>query len=474
MKSFESGKSSDRFGLTVLNRWLDGGRRHPMLWFSLTFAGSLLVAGCGKDTSTSSSTADVKAQPAAYRQMSPQQYLRQVFDRYRRAESYHDMAVARLSYTSGSQTETKLAPLQVSYDRDQLFVQAYDIQILSDAKGLMAWIRDPQTNNFDGQVLQTEPLRQRPTVQWIFQDPILRELVAAGLAGPPPQLEWLFSTDPMKQLFRPEHRFSFGNAEIIDHRRCRSVKVRADSEDYQFWIDEDSGIIRRIDFPEVVATAVSGQASLRMQLTMDLLAATFDAPTQALNANPLPPEPRYVTQLVPLPPLEPTENIGKQPEKFTAKTRDGRIAVTDHGSDREATILIRYAGDEQSMLFVVAMQQWHSHVPENLLTKFRVIVLSPPELAGRLAQQISLPIAVDQDDQIARALDLAPAALAIQDSFGRIAWVQSDLSQTGIARLGAIVADVIQGIDVPGRLRHQWQQQQDAYEQALKRVAVSR
>ncbi len=434
----------------------------------------VLLTGCGNPPQASSPATEVKAQPASYRQTSPEQYLRGVFDRYRSAESYHDRGVVRLDYSVGGQAETKMAPLHVWFDRNELYVQAYDVQIWSDARGLMAWINDQQTDNFDAQVLRTEPLRRRPTVEWLFADPILREQVAAGLAGPPPQLEWLFAADSMKELFRREHRFSFDDSDTIDSRRCRSVRVQADSEIYRFWVDEDSGIIRRIGFPSVVAAPVAGQPPLRMELTMDLVGAAFDSPTQTPDAKPLPTEPRYVTQFVPLPPPEPARIIGTHPDNFSAKTRGGRITISDQGSDRDATITIRFAGDPLSIAAVATLQQWHRQVQENLLTKIRLVVLAPPELADQLAKQIALPIAIDQGDQIARALDLAPGALVIQDKSGRIAWMQSDLSQPGVVTLGAIVADVIQGVNVPSRLRDQWQEQQDAYELALTKVAATR
>lgn len=432
---------------------------------------AVILTGCGRPTESVQTKNEVKAQPASFRQLSPDVFLGQVFARYRTATSYQDRAVASLAYTSGGKTETKSAPLNVWFDQDQLYVQAYDVQIFSDSKGMMAWIGDQQPNNFDAQVLRTASTTRRPTTEWLFDDPILRNQVAAGLAGPPPQLEWLFSKEPMKALFQRDHRFTFEQPRMVGNRRCRVVQVEADREMYRFWVDDEFGLIRRIDFPSMMAPAVAGRPPQRITLMLDLVGASFDGSKQTPDIKPLPNEPMYVSRFVPLPPVAPPKNVGNRPAAFREQTSDGQITVTERGSDRDATIAVRYAGDEQSIAAVATLQHWHAQMPESLLRKVRLVVLAKPPLADQLAQ-VSLPVIIDRDDTVAKALNLAPGALAIQDKSGRIAWVQSDLSHASIISLGAIVADIGQGIDVPSRVRGQWKEQTDAYQEALRKVSV--
>jgi hypothetical protein len=95
-----------------------------------------------------------------------------------------------------------------------------------------------------------------------------------------------------------------------------------------------------------------------------------------------------------------------------------------------------------------------------------------PAVADRLLKKTSLPIVVDPDDAAADSLNLASGGLAIQDGSGRIAWVQPSVSTPDLVSLGAIVADVIQGVDVPNRVRQQWRQQIAAYQETLRQVTV--
>ncbi len=415
---------------------------------------------------------EVVAQAISHRRHSPQQYLSGVLAKYRNATTYHDRAVIRLEYPTARGTGTKTAPLRVWYDRDQLFVQAYDVQLLSDSNGTMAWIDDQATNDFDSQVLRTGPIHGRPTIESLLADPILRDHMVSGIAGTPPQLEWLFSEETMKLLFRSEHRFAFDNAEIIDNRSCSVVRVQANQELYRFWIDQTSEVIRRIDFPVMAAPAISGQAPVAMTLTLDLVAASFSSPNRAPDVKPLPDNARYVSEFVPLPPVEPPKNLGLHPRPFEVRTSDRRIVVSEKGSGRTATLVVRYAGDERSNVAAATISYWHSQIPADLLSKIDVVVLADEAMADPLSRQISLPIVIDHNDDAARALDLAPGTLAIQDRSGQIAWMQSDLSTSGLVSLGAIIADVIQGIDVPSRVHQQWRQQADAYQDALSAVAV--
>ncbi len=441
----------------------------------LSLIGGILLplVGCGGPTETAESRQAIQAKPVSRSQVAPDVFLSQVFARYHSATSYHDRAIATLSYSSGGKTESKSAPLHVWFDRNQLYVQAYDVKIFSDAEGMLAWIGDQPSNDFDSQVLKTGSTGRRPAIASLFSDPILRDQIAAGLAGPPPQLEWLFSTEPMQPLFRREHRFSFDRPESIGGRRCRIVRIVADREQYRFWIDEEFGIVRRIDFPLMTAPPVPGRPPLQMTLTMDLVDASFDASRRTPDVKPLPTEPKYVSRFIPLPPTALPKIIGQSPSSFRAQSADQSITISDDGSDRDVTIAFRYAGDERSNASIAVLQRWHAQMPKSLAPKVRLVVLSEPALAAQIAKQVSLPVVIDQQDAAARALDLAPGALTIQDDGGRIVWVQTDFSHAGMVSLGAIVADVIQGIDVPSRIAGQWKEQIDAYDEAIRKASVN-
>ena len=248
--------------------------------------------------------------PRSVSHSSPRELLASIFSRYRNAASYHDRGVVRLSYESGGREESRVAPMNVWLNQNQLYVNAYDVHLLSDAGSLTAWVLDGASRDFDSQVLRVETKSQRPTIDALFPDPLLADRIAAGLAGPPPQLEWLFAREPMKLLFHGDHQFEFGPSKMVDRRLCRSIHVHAENELYVFWVDETAGIVRRVNLPPVVANPNVGEEIQTMSLSLELNDASFDVPRYDPDIKPLPPNPRYVRQFTPPETLSdaPTQN----------------------------------------------------------------------------------------------------------------------------------------------------------------------
>ncbi len=254
--------------------------------------------GCDRPASRAAQVVEDDA-PRSVSHSSPRELLASIFSRYRNAASYHDRGVVRLSYASGGREESRVAPMNVWLNQNQLYVNAYDVHLLSDAGSMTAWVLDGASRNFDSQVLRIETKNQRPTIDTLFPDPLLADRIAAGLAGPPPQLEWLFAREPMKLLFHSEHRFEFGPSETVDRRLCRSIHVHAENDLYVFWVDETAGIVRRVNLPPVVASPSVGEEIQTMSLSLELNNASFDVPRYDPDIQPLPPNPRYVRQFAP-------------------------------------------------------------------------------------------------------------------------------------------------------------------------------
>jgi hypothetical protein len=412
----------------------------------------------------------VDAHSASFRDTSPQQSLAAVFARYRSAASYHDRGIVRLGYTIDGQRESKIAPMRIWFDHDQLYVEAYDVKISSDVHSLTAWINDPDTSDFDSQVLRLPPIGRRPTLEALLPDPILAKRVSGGLAGPPPQLEWLFARDPMKQLFHAPHRFEFGDSRRVGDRLCRNVRVHAGSDLYQFWIDEGSGVIRRVDLPPVAAPPGPGEAVQMMSLSLELKDATFDTPQFGPDVQTLPERPKLVRQFVPLPPMEPPAILGSRPPSFQVTDTTGQLTITDRGADRELVMLVRYCGDQRSLDSVMMIAQWNAGMPDSLRQRVRAGVLADPRASDLVPPNLGIPIFIDPGQAAARSLELEPGGLLILDRRGEVAWSQSSLSpvtEGQMVRVGAIVGDLLNGVDVPRRVREQWEDQVTHYRQIL-------
>ena len=111
-------------------------------------------------------------------------------------------------------------------------------------------------------------------------------------------------------------------------------------------------------------------------------------------------------------------------------------------------------------------------MPRLLRRRVRFVVLVDQAALETLPQETGIPTALDQGSQTARALGLSSGSLAVLERDGRIAWIQPELTPQAITTLGAIVADVLDGVDVPGRFRDQWNAEYAAYQRALREVAV--
>lgn len=443
---------------------------------------AILAGGCGKRTKEAESAGirsahrGVEVSDASLQTPSPRQYLELVLAHYRDARSYHDRGVVRLEYQDGEQRESKTAPMQVWFDHDRLYLEAYDVRLWSDGDFFTAWIRDAESDNHDSQVLRIPAISGRPTIKMLLTDPILTERLSAGLAGPPPQLDWLFAGRPMAELFEAKHRFEFGDALAIDGRLCRGVRVHAGPELYQFWVDETKGVIRLVELPKIMAPPAPGKAFQPMSLSLELIDPVFGQPGPGPDLAPLPQQPKYVRRFVPLPPPEPAALLGTRSPPFRLVDAKRKRTVSHRSAEGACTMLVHFAGDPQSVESIRAIDQWNTKMPDALKPRVRIAVLVDPPLAALVPPDLDLAV-VEDDDQLAQKLALGPGGLLILDAGGRVAWTQPVLppaAPQALASLGAILGDILDGVDVPARLRAQWSDQVSEYHRALQGASLRR
>lgn len=427
--------------------------------------GALIVAGCSSSTDSSSTI------PSTYEGMTAAEFLQVVFGEYRKADSYRDRGQVRLTFNVGEKRRVETAPLNVWYDREALYVEAYDVRLKSDQTAFVAWIKDPTTADFDSQVVRTAPLSNAPTVHDLLSDAVLSEKISAGLAGPPPQLEWLFAMEPMKRLFAEEHTIEFSEPSAIRNVQCQVVRVQADDELYRFWIDPSERVIRRVDLPPVLAppqyvNVNEASSTESMRLTLELDGATFVPPSNQPTMGAMPRTPRFVEHFIALPPIEPPAVLGTVPAAFRVRDQTGQVSLPD----REVTVL--FAATEvdsnSSALFTTSsLVHWGAMISPDLQQRVRLGVVVDEASFRQLPRDFPLPLFLDNERLIRNSLNLRSGDLVIQDRSGRIVWFQEGFSAEGLTRLGLIVGDVLDGINVPARLREQWRSDQKTYESVL-------
>lgn len=285
----------------------------------------LVVTGCRPTSDTASDTVAHTASIDAKTR------LHDVFRRYQVTSYYEDDAQVILQAPgagSANSKEVETAPLSVHYDSHELTVAAYTarIQVLAEPDAsnhdlehieLAAWFDEPQTSHFDAQVLQQgweSAAADRLPLPRVLGDEVLRSRLSAGLAGPPPQLEWLLADQPMQKLFTPQTEFAWLPPATIDGAPLQRILVTSQSERFVFWIDANTSLIRRVELPlpELGASAAGIDRS-NWSLRLELRLATFQPPPVGRTTAPrLPPrQPKLVRAFVPLPPPPPSELIGR-------------------------------------------------------------------------------------------------------------------------------------------------------------------
>ena len=305
----------------------------------------------------------------------------------------------------------------------------------------------------------------------LLTDEILIEHLGAGLAGPPPQLEWLFASQPMRHLFDSDHHFSYGPQREVDGFPCSSVEVDAAGEPFRFWVDRALGLIRRVDLPPV-APGTSDESPGEIKLSLDLVGASFDTPQSGPSFAPLPARPKYVRRFVPLPPIEPAGVLGTRAARFRLKSFDGSFTLTETGTDRPVTVMLLESAGAKSNASVGVLQRWVAMMAPALQSRVRVLVVVDESRADSQPENLALPIVMDAGGTVAAAYRMRPGSLVVLRPGGEVGWVEPELKAESLVNLGAIVGDMLEGIDVPQRIREQWKAAVAEYQTTLQQHRI--
>ncbi|TWT54159.1 hypothetical protein Pla22_17940 [Rubripirellula amarantea] len=440
---------------------------------------ALAVAGCGPSvTPETPVTSETPGTPrlsgevttASYRVGDAEEFLQAVFFRYRGATSYHDRGRVRLTQVQDRKPVTRTAPMRIWLDRSELDLAVYDVRIAVESSRVMAWIIDESTQDFDSQVFLGTSKAERPQLSQALADPILAERISAGLAGPPPQVEWLFAAEPMKSLFDSPYQFRFLNDKTVQRRLCRCVEVSDGRDSYRFWVDPRASLIREVNLPPIVVPDPQTGQPQSLSIAIELVDASFDRPTQREPRDSFPKTPRYVSEFVPLPPPSPPQSWGRPAPRFDVTDSRGQFRLSWRGHDRDVAIVMRFDGDSASMSSLAMLDHWIKQSPQSFRERIRVLVAVSQD--ARLPDGVNLPWAIDSRGEIAGALGISSGAIAMIDRTGTLAWTEPMIGPGNIAAVSAVATDVADGVDVPKRLREQWEQEVARYRKAVLKRAV--
>jgi hypothetical protein len=200
---------------------------------------------------------------------------------------------------------------------NKLQLRAYQLTLVSDGNRLYAVIADQDSNDMDGQVVvRTAPPRFR--LDTIYEDPILMNVMSGGMGGPPVTLELLLSDAPLKELLASSKGVELAAEGTAGDRVCDRVVVKLDEGQLVFWVDRQSHLLRRLEYPaDRLTREMAAGNCTDVSLTAEFLEARMDEPVpDAEFAFAVPEAAKKVSRFV-LPPRPlASELLGQLPGDF--------------------------------------------------------------------------------------------------------------------------------------------------------------
>ncbi|HEV3025413.1 MAG TPA: redoxin domain-containing protein, partial [Pirellulales bacterium] len=368
---------------------------------------------CNGSTPSTSDEAEAKTK---VREQDPppktaDELLRRMVDAYHQAKSYEDRGRLRVRFERGQDHVDETLDFSVALVRpNKLRMHIYQAVVVCDGMDFHAAL-----NEVPDQVLRV-PAPEVLTLAAIHADPVLGAALAQ-LVGVSVPLAFLLEEAPLEQVLENAEAPQLVAARKIDGQSCYRVQIERPDGTLVFWIDEQTLVLRRVEFPtdeyrrmleqsEGKASGVSLVADFegaRFDAAIDDVAFQFELPE---GADPV--ERFDVVQL------------GSRIPKFELPALDGRTITRESLADKVAVIkfwqkddlsysftdlpsfeqVYRQYRDQDSIVFLAVNADPESMPDDDLRSAFARADLSLPiarvsgQVAGRAFALEAVPTTV--------------------------------------------------------------------------------
>lgn len=283
-----------------------------------TSPGCRQTEGEGQTGDAARATASKTVEPP----LSATQVLERMAAAYRQSQSYADQAVLRRRLEfSGEKIDDQTEFSIVLVRPNKLRMQVYQAGVACDGTKFCASLSD-----LEGQVLELEAPAEL-NYEFVHADQTLGAVLTQGLAGGSPQLSLLLSNQALASFTDGASAAVLMPAADFEGRACYRVQVRRDDGQLIAWVDQQSFLLRRLDYPtEGIREQLAQQGSVgEVSLWAEFRGAQFDAQVSpAAFQFAAPPEAARVQRFVAIPrPPSPSPLLGQSVGEFEFQTLDG-------------------------------------------------------------------------------------------------------------------------------------------------------
>ncbi|MBX3413881.1 MAG: redoxin domain-containing protein [Pirellulales bacterium] len=297
---------------------------------SLLVAATCLV-GCNPSKPAEEGEAKPMQGEAKAANLSADALLKNMATVYRHAKTYSDSGRLRFKLLRGEDNIDETADFSVTFERPaKVRMHLYQAIVISDGKLLHSTVGD-----LEGQVLEIEA-PEAISLESLVSDEVLASVINEGVAGPSPQLGLLLADDAIDGILTGAKGTKLLDPQGIDGRLCSGVEIQREDGRLIFWIDRESFVVRRIEFPtDALREVIGGGADVKeLALWADLSGAVIDSKIDAVAFKFEMPEQAKVVQrfdtrpLLPKPPA-PSKLLGQMVGDFKFKGLDGKEISRD-------------------------------------------------------------------------------------------------------------------------------------------------
>lgn len=310
-------------------------------WILVVFA-SWSVASCGGCfDSSNGKTADDNTTTNVDAPNEAERLLAKMIAAYQRADAYADRGELRITFRRDGRLFESKVPFSVVLVRpNKLQMHYYQGHVVGDGAQLWGWTDD--LPGFVWRRTTSGPL----TLGDVYADEVLGAVLGKGQAGGSLQLAMLLGDDALDLIRAGGRRPELLADDELGGRPCRRVRVRRDDGHFTYWIDRDSLVLRRVEYPTERALRTAAFAAADdLTMTAEFIEPALNpkiASPDAFQFEP-PPTAKVVEKLDPFaavpPPPPPASTLGETLGEFQAVLIDGRPISRRDLRDKTAVVL---------------------------------------------------------------------------------------------------------------------------------------